>query len=57
MNDTSQQTKAKGQYFVFGSGLMPVPLGRINEIPRLKKEFHASEVSFALAVGRTRKFA
>jgi hypothetical protein len=43
--------------YVYGSGLMAVPYSRINDIPRLKSEFHASEVSWAMAAARTRKLA
>jgi hypothetical protein len=44
-------------YFVYGSGLMAVPFSRVNDVPRLKSEFHASEVSWALMAARTRKLA
>lgn len=44
-------------YYVPGSGLMAVPYHRINDILRLKSEFHASEVSWAMMVARTRKIA
>lgn len=44
-------------YYVFGSGLMAVPSGRLNEIPRMKAEFHAEEVKLAMTAARTRKVA
>lgn len=44
-------------YYVYGSGLMAVPFSRVNDIPRLKAEFHANEVSWAMTAARTRKLA
>ena len=44
-------------YYVYGSGLMAVPFSRVNDIPRLKSEFHASEVSWARTAARLRKIA
>ncbi len=55
MKNITKQKEAVTIYLVQGSGLMAVPSGRINEIPRLKQEFHAGEVAFALAAARARK--
>jgi hypothetical protein len=50
-------TEVGKAYLVYGSGLMAVPYGRLNEIPKMKTEFHASEVSWAMMAARTRKLA
>ena len=42
-------------YFVYGSGLMPVPYHSLNEIPRLKEEFHAKESRQAILAAWSRK--
>jgi hypothetical protein len=44
-------------YYVYGSGLMAVPFSRMNDVSRLKAEFHSSEVSWAMMAARTRKLA
>jgi len=44
-------------YFVYGSGLMPVPYHSLNEVPRVKLEFHASEAKQAIMLALTRKLA
>ncbi len=56
MNNICQQTEGK-TYFVYGSGLVAVPYGRLNEIPKLRNEFHANEVSMAVMAARARKIA
>ncbi len=57
MSEITIVNEGRKTYYVYGSGLMAVPYHRINEIPRLKAEFHASEVNFALTAARARKIA
>ena len=57
MSETSEFKGVGKTYYVYGSGLMAVPFSRVNDIPRLKSEFHASEVSWAMSAARTRKIA
>jgi len=42
-------------YYVYGSGLFPVPAGRRNEVQKLKVEYPAAEVARALQSARARK--
>ena len=44
----------KKTYYVYGSGLFAVPSTRVNEIPKLRSEYHASEVKIAWALIRSR---
>jgi hypothetical protein len=44
-------------FYVYGSGLMPVPYCSLNEVPRLKSEFHASEAKQAMMLAFARKLA
>ena len=37
-------------YYVYGSGLFAVPGTRINEIPRLRSEYHSKEANIAWAL-------
>lgn len=57
MENTCQEVETGRTYFVYGSGLMAVPYGRLNEIPKLRSEFHANEVSMAMMAARARKLA
>ncbi len=57
MNDTCQRAEEGKTYFVYGSGLMAVPYWKLNEIPKLKAEFHEKEVSKAVMAARARKLA
>ena len=43
--------------YVPGSGLIPVPLSRVNEIEEVKSEYHAAEVDWAFKAFRARKVA
>jgi len=47
MSETQEHTKAK-TYYVYGSGLIPVPDERVNDVSQLKSEFHASEAKRAM---------
>ena len=55
--NTKKPVVRDATYYVFGSGLMPVPLARMNEVPRLKLEFHAVEAARALFLARARRTA
>ncbi len=57
MDNTCRQTEVGKTYFVYGSGLMAVPYGRVNEIPKLRNEFHMNEVSMAFMAARARMIA
>ena len=57
MSETHKATERGRSYYVYGSGLMAVPYHRLNDIPRLKSEFHAAEVSWAIMAAQTRKVA
>ncbi|HEV2225509.1 MAG TPA: hypothetical protein VGR56_01740 [Nitrososphaerales archaeon] len=41
-------------YYVYGSGLFAVPATRINEIARLRSEYHSTEAKVAWALIRSR---
>ncbi len=49
-----QEPCLKKTYYVYGSGLFPVPSTRINEIPRLRSEYHSKEAKIAWALIRSR---
>lgn len=57
MSNTGQQIEEGKTYFVYGSGLMAVPYWRLNEIPKLKNEFHANEANVAMMAALARKIA
>jgi hypothetical protein len=42
-------------YYVPGSGLMGVPHERMNDIPRLRSEFHAGEAKRAMMLALARR--
>ena len=43
------------QYYVEGSGLIPVPIGRLNEVPKVIQEFHEQEAFRATLAGIARR--
>ena len=43
------------QYYVHGSGLVPIPAGRLNEIPKVIQEFHELEAARARLAGTVRR--
>lgn len=43
MHETHVHHEKTDTYYVFGSGLIPVPHERVNDISELKSEFHAQE--------------
>ena len=47
----------KRTYYVYGSGLFAVPSSRVNEIPKLRSEYHAAEAKIAWALIRSRMHA
>ena len=57
MSETCHEIDEGKTYFVYGSGLMAVPYHRLNDIPRMKAQFHADEVAWAMNAARTRKLA
>jgi len=54
MSTTTEQFCQRKIYYVYGSGLFAVPESRINEIPRLRSEYHAEEANRALAFVQAR---
>ena len=57
MSETSNPPQDGKTYYVYGSGLIAVPYSRMNEIPRLRLEYHSEEVRKAMMAAMTRKFA
>lgn len=57
MNETSETAAERKAYFVFGSGLIPVPHTRMSEVGRVKGEFHAQESKRAIMMAQARKLA
>jgi len=57
MSKSKKSGREGTTYFVYGSGLMPVPYHSLNEVPRVKLEFHASEAKQAIMLALTRKLA
>jgi len=55
MNNTDQHPAGRKTYYVYGSGLIPVPWMRTNEISRLIAEFHAEEAKRAMMLALVRK--
>ena len=47
-NLTNERPGLANQYYVFGSGLFGFSSERINEVPRLKREYHEQESKRAL---------
>jgi hypothetical protein len=54
MNKTIEDSSQRRTYYVYGSGLFAVPSARINEIPRLRSEYHAVEAKRAWALAMAR---
>ena len=57
MSKTNQKRNGSKAYYMFGSGLIAVPLSRINEFPKLKVEFHTEEVRKGMMLAWARKMA
>ncbi len=49
------EPKGRTTYYVHGSGLIAVPSERMNEIPRVKSEFHKDEAKRAIILARAWK--
>lgn len=57
LNQMSKTITHEGEtetYYVHGSGLMGVPHERLNEVSRLRAEFHADEARRAMMMARAR---
>jgi hypothetical protein len=54
MDKTTEDLCQRRTYYVYGSGLFAVPGSRINDIPKLRSEYHAVEAkrAWALALAR-----
>lgn len=57
MSKTSRPPQDSRTYYVYGSGLIAVPYARMNEVPRLRLEYHSEEVRKAMMAAQTRKIA
>jgi hypothetical protein len=57
MNETYHPLKDSKTYYVYGSGLIAIPSSRMNEVSRMKLEYHSEEVRKAMMAARTRKIA
>jgi hypothetical protein len=57
MSETYTPPHVSKTYYVYGSGLIAVPGARLNEVPRLRLEFHSEEVRKVMMAARTRKIA
>ncbi len=55
MSETCTPTHGARTYYVYGSGLIPVPHHRVNEIPEMKAEYHAAEAKRAMMIASSRK--
>ncbi|HEY6283123.1 MAG TPA: hypothetical protein VIW22_04280 [Nitrososphaerales archaeon] len=51
---TTEEACMRKTYYVYGSGLFAVPGARINEISRLRSEYHSTEAKVAWALIRSR---
>jgi hypothetical protein len=49
-----QKTRTEESYYVLGSGLVKVPLGRLNETRKVIQEFHEAEAARARLEGMAR---
>jgi len=56
MENISEKVEGR-TYYVHGSGLIPVPPGRIHEIAMLRSESHAEEAKRAILLARFRKLS
>ena len=49
-----QKTRTEESYYVSGSGLVKVPVGQLNEIPKVIQKFHEAEAARVRLEGLTR---
>ena len=54
MEDTNEIQNGQRMFYVYGSGLIAVPSAELNEVPRLRSEFHSREVKKAFMFARVR---
>ncbi len=54
MNRTDHERTGKA-YFMYGSGLIAVPVHSVNEFAKLRSEHHAAEVRKGLMLALARK--
>jgi len=55
MSKKTNAERSSKTYYMYGSGLIAVPRGRINEFPRVKLEFHTEEVRKGMMLAWARK--
>jgi hypothetical protein len=55
MSENSEHRLGGKIYYMYGSGLIPVPHTRLNDFARLKSEYHAGEVRMGLMIALARK--
>lgn len=51
---TIEETCLRKTYYVYGSGLFAIPSSRVNDIPRLRSEYHEAEAKRAWALLQSR---
>jgi hypothetical protein len=56
MSSGTSEKKSQTVY-VKGSGLVPVPVSQINEVPKIIAEHHANEVERLMRLAKYRKMA
>ena len=55
MSEINAKARGRVVYYVHGSGLMGIPFYKLNEIPRMRIEFHANEAKRAMLAAWARK--
>ncbi|MDE1857579.1 MAG: hypothetical protein KGI26_00730 [Thaumarchaeota archaeon] len=55
MSEISAKVRGRTVYYVYGSGLMGIPYHTMNEVPRMRAEFHANEAKRAMLAAWARK--
>lgn len=57
MQSNEGNQNLKRVYYVYGSGLFPVPAERVNDVSQLRLEHHTREARAAAAVSVMRRLA
>ncbi len=55
MSEINARARVRAVYYVHGSGLMGIPYHMLNEVPRMRIEFHANEAKRAMSAAWARK--
>ena len=57
MQSNEGKQNLKCVYYVYGSGLLPIPAERVNEFRQLRLEHHTREARAAVALASVRRAA